>query len=145
MIIEGVLENQMKLIKSIGVAVIVAVLLVSGVCFYFYHSAMKEKINNLEDKVNILSANNSILTSNNATLKSNLDTTLQTNSNNLSTIDKLLAERKSTIDTIERLAKAEEQSTKKAKELQDAINKSKGDPSKDAPLAPVLYDTLKNL
>jgi cell division protein FtsB len=144
-IVKKVLPVGLSRIKLVIIALIMGGMLASGLGMYFYVSGLKKEISSLQTQVNMLTANNSVLISNNATLKSNLAVAVQTNNANVDTIDKLLKERKSAVDMVDKLAKAELINKKKIKDLKDEVNKLKGDPTRDGPLAPVLRDTLYNV
>lgn len=129
-------------IKATIIAIIIGGVLASGLGLYFYVNGLKKEIAELQGKVSSLTTDNGILTSNNSVLKSNLNAAFRVNATNDETIKSLVKEREDSYHAIETLAKKDVASAKKIKDLKDVIDKLKGDPTKDGPVAPILKDTI---
>ena len=132
-------------LKLAIIAIVLGGLLASGLGLYYYVNSLKKEIATLQGKVNTLTANNSIMSSNNATLKTNLNVAVESNITNTVTIDALLKERRDAVEMVNKLAKTDLINKKKIKDLKIEVDKLKGNPAEDGPLAPVLRDTLTNV
>jgi len=80
-----------------------------------------------------------------STLQANQVKLLQTNKDNMDTINALRVEHDSSVAIIDELAKQSTELRTNQASLQAAIKKDKGSATRDAPIAPVLMDTLKGL
>jgi len=134
--------NQLRLFAGLAV-LISAAAFAAGV--YLHIRGLHGQIDVLQKEKTQLTADNMVLQQNVQIAKDNLAKVVQANSENYSTIQKLVADRAQSQQAIAELARAATDNKRAADVMNSTLAKLTADPKNDGPVAPALRETIRQI